>query len=168
MHEFHTPKKIFNILNGIVKSDREKILYTKIKDSPEIIAVNKILFKNNKIDEKTCLKNIISLKNMLKGGTCNKSFKEMQNNINEFLEGKSIYEQYYNNQQIFDQFKEKPLLIVSETNDIKQEIEIKEKLIIQDKYRKLNNTFFKKNKVKIHVDRESQEIKIEILKTNNE
>ena len=159
LHEFHTPKKIFNILNGIVTSDREKILYKKIKDSPEIIAVNKMLFKNNKIDEKTCLKNIISLKNILKGGTCNKSFKEMQNNINKFLEGKSIYELYYNNQQIFDQFKEKPLLITSEANE-----EIQEKLIIQDKYRKLNNTFFKKNKVKISLER--QKIKIEISKTD--
>lgn len=159
LHEFHTPKKIFNILNGIVRSDREKILYKKIKDSSEIIAVNKILFKNNTIDEKTRLKNIISLKNILKGGTCSKSFKEMQNNINEFLKGKSTHENYYNNKQIFDQFKEKPLLITSEAIQ-----EIQEKLIIQDKYRKLNNTFFKKNKVKICV-RDRQEIEIEILKT---
>ena len=165
LHEFHTPKKIFNILNGIVKSEREKILYKKIKDSSEIIAVKKILFKNNTIDEKTCLKNIISLKNILKGGTCNKSFKEMQNNINEFLKGKSTHENYYNNKQIFGQFNEKPLLITSETNDIIQEIQ--EKLIIQDKYRKLNNTFFKKNKVKIDV-REKQEIKIKILKTDEQ
>ena len=134
-------------------------MYKKIKDSSEIIAVNKILFKNNTIDEKTRLKNIISLKNILKGGTCSKSFKEMQNNINEFLKGKSTHENYYNNKQIFDQFKEKPLLITSEAIQ-----EIQEKLIIQDKYRKLNNTFFKKNKVKICV-RDRQEIEIEILKT---
>lgn len=134
-------------------------MYKKIKNSPEIIAVNKILFKNNTIDEKTCLKNIISLKNILKGGTCNKSFKEMQNNINEFLKGKSTHENYYNNKQIFDQFKEKTLLITSEAIQ-----DIQEKLIIQDKYRKLNNTFFKKNKVKISLER--QKIKIEILKTS--
>lgn len=89
----------------------------------------------------------------------------MQNNINEFLKGKSTHENYYNNKQIFGQFNEKPLLITSETNDIIQEIQ--EKLIIQDKYRKLNNTFFKKNKVKIDV-REKQEIKIKILKTDEQ
>lgn len=79
----------------------------------------------------------------------------MQNNINEFLKGKSTHENYYNNKQIFDQFNKKPLLITSEAIQ-----EIQEKLIIQDKYRKLNNTFFKKNKVKIIPERQKIEIKI--------
>lgn len=92
----------------------------------------------------------------------------MQSSINKFLEGKSIYEFYYTNQEIFDQFKEKPLLIVSETNDIEQEVQ--EKLIIQDKYRKLNNTFFKKNKLKIdvvNINKKSKEITIIESKENN-
>lgn len=167
-HEFHTPKKIFNILNGDVKKDsREEKLYKKIKDSLENNILKNILFKNkkNSLDELSCLRNIILLKRELKGGMCSKSFKEMQNIINEFIQGKT--ELYYNNEKIFNQFnKANPLLI---TNKNKQEI--KEQLIIQDKYRKLNITFLKDDKkenkkININVIEEKQEIQIEIIKNH--
>ena len=167
-HEFHTPKKIFNILNGDVEKDsREEKLYKKIKGSLENNILKNILFKNKKgsLDELVCWKNILLLKKILKGGMCNKSFKEMQNDINEFIQGKNIYENYYNNEKVFSQFNKKtPLLITN-----KNQHEIKEQLIIQDKYRKLNSTFFKdeeKNgkKININILKEKQEIQIEIIK----
>ena len=160
LHEFYTPQKIFNIfMNNKELEKREKTLYKKIKDSLELNIVKNMLFKNKTEVER--LKNIIFLKDILKPriGMCNKSFKEMQDNINEFIEGKSVYDGYYNNKQIFSQFEKKPLIIVSQNKQ-----KIQEELIIQDKYRKLNNAFFKKNKM--HVIEEREEIKIEIIKTS--